>query len=419
MEVKCKTQDYLDLHELTEFQGGLKERDDKDYAKIQKSIEKYGFAFPFFVWKHDGINHVLDGHGRFGALNRMVAKGEQLPKLPVVYVDCADEEAAKNLLLRLNSQYGRMTAETIIEFMDGFQLDIDDLALPSGTIDLHIEPEQEETVGDDEAPEVNEDEEAHSVPGEMYELGDHILMCGDSTNPEDVARLMGGIQADLVVTDPPYNVNLGQGGSIMSMEARHRRTDGDFIMNDHMEDSAFYEFLLKIYTNIGKFTKKGGSFYIWHADNEGLNFRKALKDAGLTLRQTLIWNKSSLCLGRQDYQWKHEPCLYGWIEGNGHAWYNDRKQTTVIDCKKPSKSAEHPTMKPVELFEYEIKNSSKAGDIVLDLFGGSGTTMIASARCGRKARLMEMDPHYCDVIRRRWTQWAKENGKEVGSGGLE
>lgn len=408
MEVKCKTQDYLDLHELTEFQGGLKERDDKDYAKIQKSIEKYGFAFPFFVWKHDGINHVLDGHGRFGALNRMVAKGEQLPKLPVVYVDCADEEAAKNLLLRLNSQYGRMTAETIIEFMDGFQLDIDDLALPSGTIDLHIEPEQEETVGDDEAPEVNEDEEAHSVPGEMYELGDHILMCGDSTNPEDVARLMGGIQADLVVTDPPYNVDY-QGKTKSKLK----------IENDKMADDNFRSFLDDAFTSMRDNMKDGAAFYIWYASAQVYQFQGACNDVGLTVHQELIWNKNSLVLSRQDYQWKHEPCLYGWKAGSGHAWYNDRKQTTVIDCKRPTKSADHPTMKPVELFEYQIKNSSKAGDIVLDLFGGSGTTMIASARCGRKARLMEMDPHYCDVIRRRWTQWAKENEKEVGSGGLD
>lgn len=186
-----------------------------------------------------------------------------------------------------------------------------------------------------------------------------------------------------------------------------------------MEDSAFYEFLFKVYLNIKDFTKEGGAFYVWHADNEGLNFRRALKDAGLTLRQTLIWNKNSLCLGRQDYQWKHEPCLYGWIDGQSHAWYNDRKQTTVIDCKRPSKSPEHPTMKPVELFEYQINNSSKAGDIVLDLFGGSGTTIIAAEKLHRKARVMEIDPRYCDVIRKRYTKWAKENGYPLTTGCLE
>ena len=408
MEVKCKTQDYLDLSELTEFQGGLKERDEADFSKIEKSIKQYGFAFPFFVWKHENKNFVLDGHGRFGALQRMVSKGEKLPKLPIVYVDCKDEDSARNLLLRLNSQYGKMTAESVLEFMEGFTLNIEDLALPAGTIDLHIEPKETETVGDDEAPEVNENEEPNSKPGEIYELGEHILMCGDSTNEEDVARLMGGIQADLVVTDPPYNVNY-QGKTSLKLK----------IENDKMGDEKFREFLKDAFTCMKDNMKDGAAFYIWYASSQVYNFQGACDDTGLIVRQELIWNKNSLVLSRQDYQWKHEPCLYGWKSGSGHAWYSDRKQTTVIDCKRPSKSTDHPTMKPVELFEYQIKNSSKAGDIVLDLFGGSGTTIISSARAGRKARVMELDPHYCDVIRKRWTKWAKENGKEVGSGGLE
>ena len=408
MEVKCKTQDYLDLSELTEFQGGLKERDEADFSKIEKSIKQYGFAFPFFVWKHENKNFVLDGHGRFGALQRMVSKGEKLPKLPIVYVDCKDEDSARNLLLRLNSQYGKMTAESVLEFMEGFTLNIEDLALPAGTIDLHIEPKETETVGDDEAPEVNENEEPNSKPGEIYELGEHILMCGDSTNEEDVARLMGGIQADLVVTDPPYNVNY-QGKTSLKLK----------IENDKMGDENFREFLKDAFTCMKDNMKDGAAFYIWYASSQVYNFQGACDDTGLIVRQELIWNKNSLVLSRQDYQWKHEPCLYGWKSGSGHAWYSDRKQTTIIDCKRPSKSTDHPTMKPVELFEYQIKNSSKAGDIVLDLFGGSGTTIISSARAGRKARVMELDPHYCDVIRRRWTKWAKANGVEVGSGGLE
>ena len=364
--------------------------------------------FLFFVWKHENKNFVLDGHGRFGALQRMVSKGEKLPKLPIVYVDCKDEDSARNLLLRLNSQYGKMTAESVLEFMEGFTLNIEDLALPAGTIDLHIEPKETETVGDDEAPEVNENEEPNSKPGEIYELGEHILMCGDSTNEEDVARLMGGIQADLVVTDPPYNVNYqGKTSSKLKIE------------NDKMGDENFREFLKDAFTCMKDNMKDGAAFYIWYASSQVYNFQGACNDTGLIVRQELIWNKNSLVLSRQDYQWKHEPCLYGWKSGSGHAWYSDRKQTTVIDCKRPSKSTNHPTMKPVELFEYQIKNSSKAGDIVLDLFGGSGTTIISSARAGRKARVMELDPHYCDVIRRRWTKWAKANGVEVGSGGLE
>ena len=417
VSINCTTEDHLELDQLTEFQGGLKNRTDGDYAKIIVSIQKYGFSFPFFVWAHDGINHVLDGHGRLGALKKLKAQGEVIPPLPVVYVDCGTEENARNLLLRLNSQYGTMTAETVMDFMDGFDFDPFEIALPAGILDLNLNDAV--TVDDDDSPEPDLETPAVSKLGEIYQLGRHTLMCGDSTKEEDVAILMDGAKADLVVTDPPYNVNLGQGGSIMSMEKRHRRTDGAFIQNDHMEDSEFYNFLVAMYTNIKKFTKEGGSFYVWHADNEGLNFRSALKAAGLTLRQTLIWNKNALTLGRQDYQWKHEPCLYGWLDGESHSWYNDRKQSTVIDCERPTRSAEHPTMKPVKLFEYLIKNSSKADDLVLDLFGGSGTTMIACQKTKRIARMMELDPHYCDVIRRRWTTWCKENGVEPGEGALE
>ncbi len=257
------------------------------------------------------------------------------------------------------------------------------------------------TITEDEVPDADK-VETRCKRGDIWQLGDHRLMCGDSTVITDVEKLMAGAKADMVVTDPPYNVNLGQGGSIMSMEKRHRRTDGAFIINDHMEDDDFYNFLLKIYGNIKSFTKEGGAFYVWHADNEGLNFRKALKDAGLILRQTLIWNKNSLCLGRQDYQWKHEPCLYGWIGGDSHKWYSDRKQTTVLEFDRPRRSEEHPTMKPIALFAYQIGNSTKHGDLVLDLFGGSGTSIIASEQTGRKCYTMELDPHYCDVILKRW-----------------
>ena len=409
IKVKCDVKDTLELDELSDFQGNLKERGDADFEKIQKSIRKHGFSFPFFVWKKGKTNWVLDGHGRLGALRRMAAGGEAIPPLPVVYVKCKDEAEAKEILLKLNSQYGKMTAESVKDFLGDLEIDFEDLALPGGFLDLKVEFDDLETQGDDDAPEADMESEPDSQRGEMYELGNSILMCGDSTSADDVAILMtGGGQADLVLTDPPYNVAY-EGGTKEKLK----------IQNDSMGDAAFRQFLMSAFTNMRDNMKDGAAFYIWHADLEGFNFRGACHDVGFEVKQCLIWNKNSLVLGRQDYQWKHEPCLYGWKDGGKHAWYNDRKQTTVIDCKRPSVSAEHPTMKPVELFEYQIKNSTKAGDVVLDLFGGSGTTIIAAERCGRKARVMELDPHYCDVIRKRWTKWAKENGREVGSGGLE
>lgn len=406
MKITCDTKDTLPLSELTEFQGGLKKRSDDDLAKIERSIEQYGFATPFFIWKHEGKNKVLDGHGRLQTLKAMQARGETIPDLPVVYIDLPNEEAAKNLLLRICSTYGEMTAESVADFLDGLKVNIDDIKLPDGFLNLNTCVTPLVTHNDDDVPEIKE--HANSQYGELYELGNSILMCGDSTKEEDVSRLMRGIDADLLLTDPPYNVDY-KGCTKQELK----------IQNDNMSDTQFRLFLTDCFTVLKNHIKEGAAFYIWHADLEGYNFRGACRDSGLIIKQCLVWNKNSLVLGRNDYQWKHEPCLYGWKNGGGHSWYADRKQTTVLNFDRPTANKEHPTMKPVELFEYLIKNSTKAGDVVLDGFGGSGTTLIACEKNKRKARLVELDPHYCDVIRRRWTKWAKENGYAVGTGGLE
>lgn len=449
MEVKCKTQHTLPLEDLTEFQGNLKERDNVDIGKIIKSIKKHGFSFPFFVWNHDAINHVLDGHGRLKALQQMVAHGENIPELPIVYVDCRDEADAKELLLKLNSQYGKMTAESIKDFLGDLQIDFTELAIPDGFLDLSTLEEPKEKTDDDEAPEIDYEEPAQSEQGQVYELGPHRLMCGDSTSAEDMAILMNGAKADLIVTDPPYNVAY-EGNHNPLTQNEHNHGKNRNIQNDKKNDQEFLEFLEKSFTNMFDHLKKGGVYYIWHADSEGFNFRKAVKDCGGVVRQCLVWVKNRIMMGRQDYQWKHEPCLYGWKEGAGHYWEGSRNLTTTIDDRpnykkmskeelleeikklrgddlpstviyedRPSRSEEHPTMKPVKLFERLIKNSSKEEDIILDPFGGSGTTIIASQKLNRHARLMELDPKYCDVIRKRWTKYAKENGLEIGSGGLE
>lgn len=436
MKINCNTQDTLPLSALTEFQGNLKLRDDADFEKIEKSIKKHGFSFPFFVWKKSKINYCLDGHGRIGALQRMVARGEKLPELPVVYVKCKDEAEAKELLLKLNSQYGHMTADSVREFLGDLQIDLSDLALPEGTLDLTLTP-NEETKGDDEAPEVDQEAEPDSKPGHVYQLGPHRLIVGDSTKIEDIEKLMDGAKADLIITDPPYNVD-------------YEGSDGKKIQNDHMADNSFLNFLTDAFTAMFRVLKNGGAYYIWHADSEGYNFRSAVKKAGGIVRQCIIWVKNSLVLGRQDYQWRHEPCLYGWKDGKGHYWEGRRDlstvfdetrkdwrkmnkeellaelkrvdneiKTTVVYEDKPARNAEHPTMKPVRLFERLIRNSSKEEDIVLDPFAGSGTTIIACAKTGRIARVCEFDPRYADVIRRRWTTWAQENNREVGPGGLK
>ena len=200
-------------------------------------------------------------------------------------------------------------------------------------------------------------------------------------------RLMGDELADLVITDPPYNVDY-KGGT----------KEGLKIKNDNMSDGDFYQFLYDFYTALGSYTKAGGAWYVWHADSEGANFRKAMADSGIMVRQCLIWVKNSMVMGRQDYHWKHEPCLYGWKDGAAHGWYSDRKQTTVLNFDRPQRNAEHPTMKPIQLIAYQMGNSSKVDDIVCDGFGGSGTTMVAAHQMKRRCRMMELDPKYCQVI---------------------
>ena len=222
-------------------------------------------------------------------------------------------------------------------------------------------------------------------------------MCGDSTSETAITELMDGELADLWLTDPPYNVNY------------ESKSTGKKIENDNMDNDSFLEFLTNAYKAAKSAMKPGAAFYIWHSDSWGYYFRKALVEAGdMKLAETLIWKKNSLVMGRQDYQWKHEPCLYGWKEGAGHKWYGDRKQTTILEFDRPQKSAEHPTMKPVKLFAYQIANNSQEGDVVLDSFGGSGTTIVAAEQLNRRARVMELDPHYCDVI---ITRWEKLTGK--------
>ena len=420
IKIKCDVKDTLELRQLTEFQGNLKARDDVDFEKIERSIRKHGFSFPFFVWKKGKINYVLDGHGRYGALNRMIAAGEKLPPLPVVYVSCKDEAEAKEILLKLNSTYGHMTADSVRDFLGDLEINIEDISLPDGILDLEIKVDdiEEETSGDDEVPDVDENEEPDSKPGEMYELGNSILMCGDSTDEGAVSRLMGGLKADMIVTDPPYNVAYTGG---MQIQDGHIESNGKkMIKNDKMDYSAFYKFLLKAYSNMKRFTKPKSALYVFYAHSQSRAFLNAFYDAGLKQRSIIIWHKTSGGFGdfMAQYMNAYEPCIYG-SNGDTVNWYGPANEKTVWDMDKEKKCDLHPTMKPVALVQRAIKNSSKAGDTILDLFGGSGTTLIAAESLGRKARLMELDPHYADVIRKRWTKWAKENHRPVGSGGLE
>jgi DNA modification methylase len=366
---------------------------DEQVAQIAASIKEFGWTNPILV---DGDNSIIAGHGRLLAARKLGYK-----EVPTIELSDLTETQKKAYIiadnrLALNAGWDNelLTIELNDLLADGFALDI--LGFDPKELSALLEPEVIEGLTDEDAvPDIPD--EPKTKLGDIYQLGNHRLMCGDSCSLTDMEKLCNGRLVDMWLTDPPYNVAV-QGGN----HANPERKNGLKILNDKMPDEEFRQFLRDAYVTADLVMKPGAVFYIWHADSEGYNFRGAAKDAGWAVRQCLIWKKSSIVMGRQDYHWKHEPCLYGWKEGAGHLWATDRKQTTILEFDRPSKNGEHPTMKPVALFEYQMLNNTKGADIVLDSFGGSGTTMLAAEKHGRHARLMELDPKYCDVIVKRW-----------------
>lgn len=274
-----------------------------------------------------------------------------------------------------------------------------------------VEEMSERKETEDDAYDEDEHEiEAKCKLGDIWQLGRHRLMCGDSTDASQVAKLLGGTNIQLYLTDPPYNVAYGYDGAA----TEGHRKDGLVVLNDKMDNDKFEEFLTNAFNAANANMEKGASFYIFHSDGYSYWFRKALiNTVDLELRETLIWVKNSMVLGRQDYQWRHEPCLYGWKKGASHNWFSDRKQTTVMEFDRPTKSVEHPTMKPIPLFAYLIQNSSQEGWNVYDSFGGSGTTIMACEQLDRNGFLMELDPHYCDVIINRWETYTGKKAEKI------
>lgn len=350
---------------------------DKAVKYVAESIKEFGFKVPIVIDKN---NVIVAGHTRYKASIEL-----GLTEVPCIVADDLTEEQVKAFRLADNKvgEIAEWDFNLLAEELQG----IDDLDMEAFGFEM---PKNDEEVEEDEY-EVELPKEPKSKLGQVYKLGRHRLMCGDSTKVEDVSKLMDGAKADMLLTDPPYNVAY-EGGTKDKLKLK----------NDNMSDEKFRQFLTEAFSRANEVMKEGAVFYIWHADSEGYNFRGACFNIGWKVRQCLIWNKNSMVLGRQDYQWKHEPCLYGWKEGASHLWATDRKQTTVLDFDRPNRNAEHPTMKPVKLFDYLIKNNTKSEDIVLDLFGGSGTTIIACEQNKRTGYVMELDPKYVDVIIDRW-----------------
>lgn len=383
----------IPIGEIVPYARNAKKHDKRQIDNVAESIRQYGFVQPVVI-DRDGV--IVIGHCRV-----LAAKKLGMEAVPCVCVDDLTPEQVNALRLVDNK-----TNESDWD-MDLLSMELPEIDLSAFDFDWGLTEDDSAEIVEDETPEVS-DEAPTAKRGDVWQLGRHRLMCGDSTSTDDVQTLTGGVQIDLLITDPPYNVNYGAVRDVSEAVKRHRRTDGLLIQNDNMADGAFREFLANAFRSANDVMKPGAVFYIWHADNESYNFRGACKDIGWQVRECLIWNKNTFAMGRQDYQWKHEPCLYGWKDGAGHLWASDRKQTTVIDFDKPSKSELHPTMKPVGLFDYQIQNNTKGGDAVLDLFAGSGTTIMACEQNGRNAYCMELDPRYVDVIIKRWETFTGE-----------
>lgn len=362
--------------------------EDEEYQRIKKSIVEYGCVIPLVVNKDMTI---IGGHQRLKILKDL---GYTEIECVVVDYDKSKEKGC-NIILNNENVSGEWDNTKLEELMEELKKEDFNMEMTGFSFDevdnilKDITGSKEDDFDIQQA--LDEIDEPITKTGDIWILGKHRLMCGDSTQKEQVLRLMNNQEADMILTDPPYNVDY-----------EGKTADALKIENDNMNETEFYNFLLDSFRNMYESVKHGGSVYVFHADTEGLNFRNAFKSCGFKLAQCLVWVKNTFVMGRQDYQWRHEPILYGWKEGAGHYFVDDRKQSTVLEFDKPSRNAEHPTMKPVDLLVYLIKNSSKEDNLILDLFGGSGSTLIAAEQTKRKCYTMELDPKYCDVIVKRW-----------------
>ncbi|MBQ1791199.1 MAG: DNA modification methylase, partial [Oscillospiraceae bacterium] len=360
---------------------------DREYKKIKDSIEEFGFADPLVV---NADMTIIGGHQR---LNVAIDLGYTEVPCAVVDVDKTREKALNIALNKITGEWDEQLLADLLTDLKDADYDLDYTGFDAPEVDALFSNIYDKKVKEDDFDVDKElKQPCFSQPGDLWLLGRHRVICGDSTGEEVYTRLMDGEKANLVLTDPPYNVDVEE-------------TAGK-IMNDNMEDSEFHKFLLSAYRCMHSNLADDGSIYVWHADTEGINFRTAFKEAGFYLSGCCIWVKNALVLGRSPYQWRHEPCLFGWKQKGKHQWYGDRKQTTVWEYDKPRASKDHPTMKPVNLMSYPIKNSTMTNGIVLDPFLGSGSTLIACCETDRVCRGIELDPKFVDCIVKRYIEWA-------------
>lgn len=368
---------------------------DPEYEKLKRSIQQFGYVEPVIWNKRTG--KVVGGHQRLTVLKDL---GYTEIECVIVDMEPTQEKALNVALNKISGAWDMPKLQDLFKDLQGSNFDVTLTGFDAVEIDNLFKDAVAAKVKEDKFDvDAELKKPTFSKPGDIWLLGKHRLVCGDSTVAATYETLMAGNTANLIVTDPPYNV-----------EYVGKTKDKLTIQNDRMENGNFYQFLLAAYQNMERALADDGSIYVFHADTEGLNFRKAFEDAGFYLSGCCIWKKPSMVLGRSPYQWQHEPCLFGWKKKGKHQWYSDRKQTTIWEFDRPSRSREHPTMKPIPLLAYPIQNSSLTNCIVLDPFGGSGSTLIACEQTGRICYTAELDPKYCDVIVNRYIEAVGQSG---------
>ena len=375
------------ISKLVPYVNNARTHSPEQVMKLRSSLREFGFINPIIIDRDYGI---IAGHGRL-----LAAKEEGITEVPCVFVDYLTEAQKKAYILAdnrmaMDAGWDEELLRVEIEALQGEAFDVSLTGFDEKELaDLFKDGSDSDAEDDDYDLSAALEKAAFVERGDLWTVGRHRLMCGDATSAEDVATLMDGRMANLILTDPPYGVSF-------------KSSSGLTIQNDSMKDEEFYHFLLASFKNMADHLEKGGAAYVFHADTEGLNFRRAFIDAGFHLAGCCIWVKDSLVLGRSDYQWQHEPVLYGFMQNGKHPWYSDRKQTTIWNFAKPKRNANHPTSKPLDLLGYPIGNSTQENAIVIDTFGGSGSTLMACEQMNRTCCTMELDEKYASVILRRY-----------------
>lgn len=396
----------VDIDKLIPYVNNARTHSKEQINKLRASIREFGFINPVII---DRDYNVIAGHGRI-----MASKDEGIDKVPCVFVDYLTDAQKKAYILAdnrmaLDADWDEELLKVEIESLQGADFDLNLTGFDEAELmDIFGDDNQSRAKDDDFDLTAALEKASFVEKGDVWTVGRHRLMCGDATSSEDVSTLMGNTKANLILTDPPYGVSF-------------KSSSGLTIQNDSMKNEEFYNFPLASFKCMAEHLENGGSAYVFHADTEGLNFRKAFIDAGFHLAGCCIWVKDSLVLGRSDYQWQHEPVLYGFMQNGKHKWYSDRKQTTIWNFDKPKRSANHPTSKPLDLLSYPIGNSTQGNGVVIDTFGGSGSTMMACEQMNRICYMMELDEKYASVILRRYVEntnnaegvFVERNGRKI------